>query len=92
MLLFSVNLQIQGVSVEFDNLKKALASNETAKEIDETEKRLKVRSSLVLFKDFPYVYFCLDLRSILKGLSSSCASLLTPSQEKLTLRWSRRTA
>mmetsp|Transcript_65909 Transcript_65909/g.129665 ORF Transcript_65909/g.129665 Transcript_65909/m.129665 type:complete len:600 (+) Transcript_65909:57-1856(+) len=33
--------QIQGVSVEFDNLKKALASNETAKEIDETEKRLK---------------------------------------------------
>lgn len=36
--------QIQGVSVEYEGLKKALASSETAKEIDETEKRLKVRT------------------------------------------------
>lgn len=34
--------QIQGVSVEAESLKKSLAASETAKEIDETEKRLKV--------------------------------------------------
>jgi hypothetical protein len=37
-------LQIQGVSVEYEGLKKSLGASETAKEIDETEKRLKVRS------------------------------------------------
>jgi hypothetical protein len=36
--------QIQGVSVEYEGLKKSLSASETAKEIDETEKRLKVRT------------------------------------------------
>ena len=38
--------QIQGVSVEYEGLKKSIGSNETAKEIDETEKRLKVNRTL----------------------------------------------
>ena len=42
-----VLLQIQSVSVEFEGLKKSLGASETAKEIDETEKRLKVQRSAV---------------------------------------------
>jgi hypothetical protein len=45
-------LQIQGVSVEYEGLKKSLGASETAKEIDETEKRLKVRT-------VPYWPLCL---------------------------------
>lgn len=51
--------QIQGVSVEFESLKKALAANETAKEIEETEKRLKVR--LCLFHELCVVLSLLYL-------------------------------
>jgi protein subunit release factor A len=40
-LMFSCCWQTQSLSVEYENLKKALSSHEVAKEIEETEKRLK---------------------------------------------------
>jgi pantoate kinase len=59
-------LQIQGVSVEYEGLKKSLGASETAKEIDETEKRLKVRT-------VPYwplgLGLCLSVRCV--GLSGA---------------------
>jgi len=45
--------QIQSVNVEFESLKKILGSNDTAKEIDETEKRLKhYERSIFELKEF----------------------------------------
>jgi hypothetical protein len=57
-------LQIQGVSVEYEGLKKSLGASETAKEIDETEKRLKVRT----VPCWP-LGFCLPVRCV--GLSGA---------------------
>jgi intraflagellar transport protein 74 len=37
----SIRQQIQGISAESESLKKQLASNDTDKELEETEKRLK---------------------------------------------------
>jgi hypothetical protein len=41
--------QIQAVSSEYEGLKKGLASHETAREIDETERRLKVCSVVLCY-------------------------------------------